>query len=385
MTRGSIRKKDGYYYYSFEIGRKDGKRRRIERSAGASKQTAEKLLRQALSEYESGDQVPVESNMSTEEYFRFWYENYVVTNLKENTQKNYLGILDNHLIPKFGIYKIKSVNLAMIQAYLNQLGESSLSKHTCEIIQTVLRKAFKMAVFPYQLIKQNPTIYTQFPQYNEDRTYTREKLKIISMDQFEQILAITPKANPVYMPIQIAFNTGMRRGEVCGLQWDCVNFDKQTIQVKRNMQQYGKADWKLETPKTQAGYRKIVIGPTLINILKEQKKHQMEQRFRYGEFYYESNFICTKENRKPVLPNSVKYYCAEIQKKLGFPFSFHSLRHTHATMLLENGAKMKEVQHRLGHAKITTTMDTYSHVTRKMQNQTVNIFEKMLKQSKDEG
>lgn len=323
--------------------------------------------------------------MSTEEYFRFWYENYVVTNLKENTQKNYLGILDNHLIPKFGIYKIKSVNLAMIQAYLNQLGESSLSKHTCEIIQTVLRKAFKMAVFPYQLIKQNPTIYTQFPQYNEDRTYTREKLKIISMDQFEQILAITPKANPVYMPIQIAFNTGMRRGEVCGLQWDCVNFDKQTIQVKRNMQQYGKADWKLETPKTQAGYRKIVIGPTLINILKEQKKHQMEQRFRYGEFYYESNFICTKENRKPVLPNSVKYYCAEIQKKLGFPFSFHSLRHTHATMLLENGAKMKEVQHRLGHAKITTTMDTYSHVTRKMQNQTVNIFEKMLKQSKDEG
>ncbi|WP_232365231.1 tyrosine-type recombinase/integrase [Lentilactobacillus fungorum] len=90
-----------------------------------------------------------------------------------------------------------------------------------------------------------------------------------------------------------------------------------------------------------------------------------------------------RETSSPRIPS--KYYCTEIQKKLGFPFSFHSLRHTHATMLLENGAKMKEVRHRLGHAKITTTMDTYSHVTRKMQNQTVNIFEKMLKQSKENG
>ncbi|WP_308440154.1 hypothetical protein [Lentilactobacillus fungorum] len=98
----------------------------------------------------------------------------MVTNLKENNQKNYLGILDNHLIPKFRIHKIKSINPTMIQAYLNELGDSSLFKHTYEIIQTVLRKASKIAVFPYQLIKQNPTIYTQFPQYIEDRTYTRE-------------------------------------------------------------------------------------------------------------------------------------------------------------------------------------------------------------------
>lgn len=378
MARGSIRRKDGYYYYSFEVGRKDGKRRRVERSAGTSKATAEKLLRKALSEYENGGQVPVETSMSVEEYLNFWFENYVKTNLKENTQKNYRGILDVHLIPQFGIYRLKNVSPSMIQEYLNQLGESHLAKHTCQIIQTVLRKALKMAVFPYQLVKQNPTIYTQLPKYREDTTVTRKKLKLITMQQYQQIMEITPEASPIYIPIQIAFNTGMRRGEVCGLQWDRVDFDDRTITIKRNMQQYGKDDYKLETPKSQAGYRTIVIGQILIDILKKHKKHQMEERLRYGKYYTNSNFVCTKENGKPVLPNSIKYYCEQIQKKLGFPFSFHSLRHTHATMLLENGANMKEIQARLGHAKITTTMDTYSHVTRKMQNQTADIFEQLM-------
>ncbi|GHP12697.1 hypothetical protein YK48G_01220 [Lentilactobacillus fungorum] len=77
------------------------------------------------------------------------------------------------------------------------------------------------------------------------------------MEQYEQILSITSKANPIYVPIQVAFNTGMRRGEICGLQWDCVNFDKQTIQVKRNMQQYGKADWKLKTPKARQAIKRL--------------------------------------------------------------------------------------------------------------------------------
>lgn len=338
-----------------------------------------------MNEYENDGQVPVESNMGVEEYFNFWYENYVKTNLKENTQKNYRGILNAHLIPRFGIYRLKSVSPSLIQNYLNELGESHLSKHTCEIIQTVLRKSFKMAVFPYQLIKQNPTVYTQLPKYNENRTYTRKKLKLITMQQYQQILEITPAASPIYIPIQVAFNTGMRRGEVCGLQWDCVDFNERTITIKRNLQQYGKNDWKIETPKSQAGYRTIVIGQTLIDILKAHKKHQMEERLRYGQYYYDSNFVCTKENGKPVLPNSIKYYCSQIQKKLGFPFSFHSLRHTHATMLLENGAKMKDIQARLGHAKITTTMDTYSHVTRKMQNETADIFEKMMRRNQNNG
>jgi ATP-dependent helicase/nuclease subunit A len=134
-------------------------------------------------------------------------------------------------------------------------------------------------------------------------------------------------------------------------------------------------------PKSTAVYRTILIGQSLVDILKKHRKHQMESKLRYGKYYMDSNFVCTKENGHPVTLNSAKYSCTRIQKQLGFPFNFHSLRHTHATMLLENGANIKEIQARLGHSRISTTMDTYSHVTRKMKQETVDIFERMMHQN----
>lgn len=86
-----------------------------------------------------------------------------------------------------------------------------------------------------------------------------------------------------------------------------------------------------------------------------------------------------KENGKPVTPNSMKYYASTVTKELGFPFNFHSLRHTHATMLLEAGASAKEVQVRLGHNKIATTLDTYVHLSNKKKHQTVNLFDQIAK------
>ncbi len=80
-------------------------------------------------------------------------------------------------------------------------------------------------------------------------------------------------------------------------------------------------------------------------------------------------------------PNSIKWYTGKIRKQTGVDFNFHSFRHTHATMLLENGAKPKEIQRRLGHSRLATTMDTYAHVTQKMKKETVDIFEQMLKQN----
>lgn len=94
------------------------------------------------------------------------------------------------------------------------------------------------------------------------------------------------------------------------------------------------------------------------------------------QWYNDSNFICTKGNREQITIDSYKYLSRVVNYKLGIRFSMHSLRHTHET-LLEKGANIKDIQRRLGHSKLATTMDTYSHVTEKMQNNTVNIFEKI--------
>ncbi|GAK47763.1 phage integrase family site specific recombinase [Secundilactobacillus oryzae JCM 18671] len=381
MARGSIRKRGNKWYYAFDVGYIDGHRKRIERAGGSTRAEAEKALRDALTEYDSVGNVMKLTDMNVEEYFRYWYDNYVMKNLKENTQVNYLNVINKYVVPKLGIYRMKNIGPSALQDFANQLGEMPLAKHSVEIIMTVVKGAFRMAVFPYQLIKENPAHYVQLPRYDQDDRVTRESLKIISMAQYKQILAITPPSDPFNIPLQIAFNTGLRRGEVCGLEWDAVSFEDNTIEVKQNMLQAKNGNYRIGTPKTKSSYRKMLVGESLMEILRAHRKHQLEEKIRYGQFYIDSNFVCTKENGKPVTPNAIKYACYRIEKKLGFPFNFHSLRHTHATMLLENGANIKDIQVRLGHSRIATTMDTYSHVTKKMSTATVNIFEEMLRKN----
>ncbi|MCC0641859.1 site-specific integrase [Clostridioides sp. ES-W-0017-02] len=157
-----------------------------------------------------------------------------------------------------------------------------------------------------------------------------------------------------------------------------MDLENKIIHVRHTLISKGKEGFELGTPKTESSYRKINIGDTLTKVLREHKKLQKEMKLKFGEWYINSNFVCTKEMGEHVTTNSLKYLSRIVNYELGIDFNFHSLRHTHATMLLENGANIKDIQHRLGHAKISTTMDTYSHVTNNMRNQTVNIFESIV-------
>lgn len=140
----------------------------------------------------------------------------------------------------------------------------------------------------------------------------------------------------------------------------------------------GKGVYELGTPKTKSSYRTIDIGDTLIKILKRHKIWQKKNKLEYGQYYTDSNYVCTKENGQLVTIDTIKYISRIVNYELKINFNFHSLRHTHATMLLEAGANPKDIQKRLGHSKISTTLDTYSHVTKRMKNQTVDIMEKII-------
>lgn len=415
MAEGSLRKRGDKWYYSFEAGHIDGKRKRIERIGGRTKTGAATAMREAIRQFENGGISVKPSNFSVHDYFDYWYDNYVMKELHPNTQSNYRNIIDKYIDPVIGTYKLNSIGPAVLQKMMDDLGETSLAKHTVEIILTVVRKGFKMAVFPYQLIKDNPGNYISMPRYPQSHGKTRSDLRIITLTQYKQILAITPFSNPFNVPLQFAFVTGMRRGEVSGLEWSAVDLKEGTIDIHQAMLQPSKkkrkenlkresenqdtkdpsikpghkrasdALWELGPLKTAASYRKISIGPSVIALLKKKRADQENQRARYGEFYFESNFVCTKENGKPVTPNSIKYHADQIQKKLGFPFDFHSLRHTHATMLLEKGDNIKAIQKRLGHARISTTLDTYTHVTEEMSKKSVNIFEGIMSETKSDS
>ena len=208
----------------------------------------------------------------------------------------------------------------------------------------------------------------------------------------------------------IGYFTGCRIGEVTSLTWDDVDLEKGTIDVNKILYKRNK-NWYFGSTKTKSSVRTIKIGKTLIDALKQHKKWQMENRLKYGQHYiqqYEVEemdgneklrmvyslelsidagtakpiyTVCTKENGEMMTPDTFKYASRVINYNLGIPFNFHSLRHTHATRLIENGANIKDVQLRLGHANIETTLDTYTHATEKMAEQSVEIFEKVTKEN----
>ncbi|WP_130807679.1 site-specific integrase [Senegalia massiliensis] len=379
--QGGVRRRGKRWYYYFDAGVVDGKRKKIERVGGNTKKEALEALRKALNEFEKAGTILDETEMSTADYFDYWYKEYVLINCKYNTQEYYRRIIKNHIKPSLGIYKIKSLNAAKLQEFINDKHINGYSKSSLSNFLGVLSKALKMAVYPYQLIKESPMQYVKIPKIQEDKK-DEDNLKIISKKDFNKIIKRFPMESTFYIPLQIGFHTGMRAGEVCGLTWNHVDLESNTISVTKTLIPKGKGIWELGPPKTQSSYRTIVIGQTLVDILKKHKKWQIENKLRYGKYYKESNFVCTKENGTHVTTNTLKYLSRVVNYELMIDFNFHSLRHTHATMLLEAGANIKDIQERLGHSKLSTTMDTYSHVTNKMKKESVDIFEKIISNNK---
>ena len=176
--------------------------------------------------------------------------------------------------------------------------------------------------------------------------------------------------------MMIAYYTGMRRGEICALEWKNVDLVDQVIKVEKTMY-HKKKEIVLGSPKTKSSLREVTIGNALTKILRKHRKRQMENRLRYGKFYTENEFVCTKENGNVITPNSIEWNVDKTRKLTDVDFNFHSFRHTHATMLLEAGASVKEVQVRLGHSRSAITQDTYLHLTEKKKRDTAELFDRI--------
>ena len=215
-----------------------------------------------------------------------------------------------------------------------------------------------------------------------DRKPTRDDLKIQSRENLRLLNQHVTEDHPFYLPFHIGLHCGLRVGEVCGLEWKLVDFDEGTIEIEQQLTRKKideKWQWVVSPPKSKSGYRTIPIGQSLIDILKKARKNQKENRLKYGEFYQqdpEHDFVCKKENGEHYTPGVIKYQTRElISNKLGIDSNYHSLRHTHATMLIEKGTPIKTVQRRLGHSRSAITEDRYVHLTRKMARDAADIFD----------
>lgn len=391
--QGSIRKRGNTYSYSFDLGYVNGKRKRKEKGGFRTKKEAEQALRKAITEYENSGQVFDASNITVADYLDFWLKEHSI-NLKYNTIINYGEIIKNHIKPCIGIYKLRSIKPIHLQNLLNDLYKKGYSKSALIGVKKLLTGSFKKAVYPYQYIKENPTLYIEMPKYKSKQIKAKDK--IISKEDFNKIIEHYHEGTSFYVPLMIMYYTGLRIGECLALTWNNVDLINNTITVKHTLVYVDGIGNSLGSPKTSTSVRTIPISATLAKILKQYKKYQLENKVAYGVYYQTYyldelnnyivtdntgiplNFVCTYANGKIISHSSVKYYVKIIKQKLNIDFTCHKLRHTHATMLIEGGANIKDVQVRLGHSEVATTMDTYTHATEIMSKQTVEIFDRVI-------
>ena len=412
--------------YRFEAAKIDGKRKSISKAGFKTKKEAEIAGTKAMAEYNNAGLKFEPSDMSFADYLDYWFDNYVKMSCKYSTQLNYSHIIDNHLKPALGMYKLRSLTPLIIQEYVNQKFIAGLKKNTLSGIMGVLSGSLKYAVVPAKLLQSSPAEYVKYPKLSAERSEVNRT--IISVDDFNRMMERFPKGSPYRYALLIGFYTGLRIGEVYALTWDDIDFKEKTLDVnklvyKRNygvdirevMKQKGKREeksaWYFGDTKTAASVRKIKIGETLINELREYRKMQLEYQMQYGEYYTQiykkeekdekgntiyrlidvektvpvslplANLIMRKENGEFSSSDSFKYAARIIHYELNIKFNFHSLRHTHATKLIESGVSPKAVQARLGHENIETTLQTYVHNTESMEQNAVDIFENVVNAS----
>jgi integrase len=197
----------------------------------------------------------------------------------------------------------------------------------------------------------------------------------------EQVKAFleAAKDSPYYHVYITAINTGMRRGEVLGLRWQDIDFDNKVIYVRQSLQEVKKVGLTFKEPKSGKS-RSITSTPTFASEMKKVYKQQLENKLLFGQAYHDFDLAFAQKNGKPIQPTEMARNYRKVVESCGLAYiRFHDLRHTHATLLLQQGVHPKVVSERLGHSTIGITMDTYTHVLPNMQKEAALQFEQLLK------
>ena len=392
MATIRTRKRGKTYSYNFDAGlNKNGKRKIVEKGGFASKQEAYDAGVKALAAYKNGNIAIVSEKVSTADFLDSWLA-MKAGEVRPNTVKSYATSIIR--IKKYiGNVAINKLRPRDVDSFLRDMAKDGKSYMTVKNTLNVIRGALDYAVYPCELIQANPAHYVKLPKKLPRNIVKRQ---VITTEQFSALLKENPYGSDNYMPIMLAYHTGMRLGEVLGLCWDEVDLSKGIIAITRQLVYTPATGNILGEPKTESGKRKILIDRQLVVLPKKWKATQAKNELAKGKTYiycYEGEngglwqipkgqdvpkkltlrpLVCTMSNGGLIS----HFRVIRGMKKAGL--NFHSLRHTHATILAENHAIAKDVAARLGHSDASLTQNLYTHDTEEMQKDTLAIFEQTL-------
>ena len=355
---GNIRKRsDGRWEGRYTAGYNPTTGKRIIKNVlGKTQAEVREKLRRTIEET-CGLDVARAGEYTTGQWLEVWFNDYAMLKVRPSSHQTYRGYLDHHIKPYIGnipLTKLSSLDLQRLYKKLLSDGRvdrieskkqpKGLSAKTVRNIHQIISSALKLAV-EQKLIAHNPADGCALPkvEHKEMQTLPGEQLTSFLREA---------KDSGVFALYYIDLTTGLRRGELLGLKWSDIDLEKGDLRVQR---QIGRIDGKIiEMPlKTKNAYRTLPLSADAIDVLMQQRRKTSN-----------SEWVFPSPTGGPMSPDSVLHMLHRVLKRAGLPkVRFHDLRHTFATLALQNGVDVKTVSGMLGHFSAGFTLDTYAHVT----------------------
>ena len=330
-------------------------------------------LRELTSDLDHGTYLEP-NKLTVRSWLTTWQEEYL-QNVKPSTAYKYKVDIENYIIPRLGATKLEDLATPMIQHFYNDLlhpkkpGVKPLTAKTVRCVHGIFHSALSKAV-QLGYIRMNPTDACELPRV------VKKEIVPLEDDQIAAFLKAIVGHPHEYL-YKIALFTGMREGEVLGLTWDCIDFRRGRLVVRRQLvrdRQKG-GEYHFSTPKN-GKMRVIVLAPTVIELFKAQRAKQALMMMDAGKNWESHNLIFTNPTGGYLSYRTVYDCFKRVVKKLGLPNTrFHDLRHTYAVAAIKSGDDIKTVQENLGHATAAFTLDVYGHVTDQMKHVSANRME----------
>ena len=301
-------------------------------------------------------------------------------NISSTTYLLYETTIHRVLIPKLGHLHLDEIKPFHVQELINFLATPSgrvdkkgekLAPATIRRYLTILQSIMTMA-WKQEYINSNPADTRRL----EISKIVTPEVEVFSNEEIAEILKMA-RLEPIHIHavIATAIYTGARRGEIAGLKWEDVDFEKRTMYIRRSVVKLAQQEPEIKLPKTISSIRQMAIPQALCDILQELKKEQDRKKALLGEEWHEEGFLFTDWCGHVMHPHTPTKQFDKFLKKYGFRhLKFHGLRHSSATYLLSNGCDIKTVSKRLGHTSIDTT-NIYVHALAKTDKAAADCFD----------
>jgi integrase len=362
--RGNItRRGANSWRLKFDLDRdpKTGRRQTRFITVRGTRKQAQAELARMLTALDTGTLVEP-SKMTVADYMRAWLKTTSTLTLSPKTAERYAQLIENQIVPhlgEFSLQKLKPIHIADWHAKLLKGGGHEggpLKARTVGHAFRVLHKGLEDAV-KHEVLARNPAAVISPPKVDG------EEIEILSADQVKAVL-VAMRATPIYPHVVLLLGSGMRRGELAGLQWSDIDFESGKLRIERAVEKTKMHGLRIKAPKTRKGRRTISLPASAVEVLKEYRKACLELRIALGIGRLPPDaFVFGTIEGKPRDPDRITQDWKRIAAKHGLPrVTLHALRHSHASALIAGGADPVTVAGRLGHASPGITMAVYAHL-----------------------